>query len=42
MDKLKALYESYINGGILSSETTFEQFSTANPKNYKILYINKV
>ena len=38
MDKLKALYESYINGGILSSETTFEQFSTANPELQDTLY----
>ena len=30
MDKLKALYESYIEEGLLSSETTFEQFSSAS------------
>jgi hypothetical protein len=30
MDKLKALYESYIEKGLLSSETTFEQFSSAS------------
>jgi len=38
MDKLKALYESYINAGVLSSETTFEQFSTANPELQDTLY----
>ena len=38
MDKLKALYESYINGGILSSETTFEEFSTATPEIQDALY----
>ena len=38
MDKLKALYESYINGGILSSETTFEQFSTASSEIQESLY----
>ena len=38
MDRLKALYESYINGGILSSETTFEQFSAATPEQKDILY----
>lgn len=30
MDKLKALYDSYIEQGLLSSETTFEQFSSAS------------
>ena len=29
MEELKALYESYIAQGLLSSETTFEQFLNA-------------
>lgn len=38
MDKLKALYDSYISQGLLSSETTFEQFSTANEDTINSLY----
>ena len=30
MDKLKELYNSYIEQGLISKETTFEQFSSAN------------
>ena len=38
MDKLKALYDSYIQQGILSSQTTFEQFSSADTATQENLY----
>jgi len=38
MDKLKALYDSYIQQGILSSQTTFEQFSSADIATQENLY----
>ena len=38
MDKLKALYDSYIQKGILSSQTTFEQFSSADSATQENLY----
>jgi hypothetical protein len=38
MDKLKALYDSYIENGLISNETTFEQFSQANDEQLNSLY----
>ncbi len=38
MDKLKALYNSYIEQGILSSQTTFEKFSLADSSIQENLY----
>lgn len=38
MDKLKALYDSYVSEGLLSSETTFDQFSSANEETISSLY----
>ena len=38
MDKLKALYNSYIEQGVLSSQTTFEQFSLADSSTQENLY----
>ena len=38
MDKLRALYESYISKGLLSKETTFEQFSAADNSVIESLY----
>tara|TARA_R110002073_G_scaffold25307_1_gene84043 strand:- start:3073 stop:10245 length:7173 start_codon:yes stop_codon:yes gene_type:complete len=38
MEKLKALYESYIEQGLLSKETSFEQFSQSDPSIQEALY----
>jgi len=38
MDKLKALYESYIEQGLLSKETSFEQFSQSDSSIQEVLY----
>ncbi len=38
MEKLKALYESYIEQGLLSKETSFEQFSQSEPSMQEALY----
>lgn len=38
MDKLRALYESYVEGGLLSKETSFEQFSQSDPSIQEALY----
>ena len=38
MDKLKALYESYIEQGLLSKETSFEQFSQSDSSIQEALY----
>jgi len=38
MEKLKALYESYIEQGLLSKETSFEQFSQSEPSIQEALY----
>jgi hypothetical protein len=37
MDKLKALYESYIEQGLLSKETSFEQFSQSDSSIQEVL-----
>jgi hypothetical protein len=37
-DKLQLLYNSYIENGLLSSQTTFEQFSQASPDVIQSLY----
>ena len=37
-DKLQLLYDSYIENGILSSKTTFEQFSSADKSTIDNLY----
>lgn len=38
MEKLKALYESYIEQGLLSKETSFEQFSQSDLSIQEALY----
>lgn len=38
MDKLEQLYESYINSGLLSKDTTLEQFSSASDEIKRSLY----
>lgn len=38
MDKLKELYQSYIDNGLISKKTSFNQFSSASPQQLKSLY----
>jgi hypothetical protein len=38
MDKLKELYQSYVDNGLLSKKTSFEEFSSANSLQLKSLY----
>ena len=38
MDKLKLLYQSYLNKGLISEKTSFDQFSSASPKQLMSLY----
>ena len=38
MDKIQALYQSYLDAGIISPSTTLEQFATANEEQLSTLY----
>lgn len=38
MDKIEALYQSYLDAGIISPSTTLEQFATANEEQLSTLY----
>jgi hypothetical protein len=38
MDKLKLLYQSYLDKGLISEKTSFDQFSSASPKQLMSLY----
>ena len=38
MDKIQALYQSYLDSGIISPSTTLEQFATANEEQLSTLY----
>jgi transcriptional regulator with XRE-family HTH domain len=38
MDKLKELYQSYVDNGLISKKTSFEQFSSADQQQLQSLY----
>jgi len=38
MDKIQALYQSYLDAGIISPSTTLEQFASANENQLSVLY----
>ena len=38
MEELKLLYKSYVDNKLISDKTTFEQFSSASPKQLDLLY----
>ena len=38
MEELKLLYQSYVDNKLISDKTTFEQFSSASPKQLDLLY----